>query len=66
MICNVGKKDRIARIVFGSLILLAGLIGKSWFGLIGLIPLTTAAIRFCPLYPVFKINTAKDESESKA
>ena len=33
--------------------------GRAW---IGLVPLLTGAYGFCPLYPVFKINTAKKSS----
>jgi hypothetical protein len=29
-----------------------------WFGLIGIILLATALIGFCPLYIIFRINTA--------
>lgn len=57
MKCNVGATDRLVRIIAGILILLLGLIYRNWWGLIGLIPLITGVIRFCPLYLPFKINT---------
>lgn len=57
---NVGSVDRMIRIIIG-VILLSLLIfldgGVRWFGLIGLIPLLTAFINFCPLYVIFGINT---------
>ncbi|MBD3386224.1 DUF2892 domain-containing protein [candidate division KSB1 bacterium] len=56
---NMGKTDRILRIIAGIIILVAGLYFKSWWGLIGLIPLGTALIRWCPLYVPFKISTEK-------
>lgn len=60
MIKNVGGIDRIARIIIGILLIglaVAGIIG--WWGFIGIVPLATALIRFCPLYSLLKINTNK-------
>ncbi len=57
---NVGKIDKIVRVVVGLalLSLLFILEGDArWWGLVGLIPLGTAAIGFCPLYPVLGIST---------
>lgn len=60
---NVGSLDRIIRVVAGLAILGAGYYFKSWFGLIGLVPLLTAAIGFCPLYPVIGLNTCGVKKE---
>lgn len=54
---NVGGLDRILRIIVGLGILGAGLYFKSWLGLIGLVPLLTAAFGFCPAYLPFGLNT---------
>ncbi len=62
MKANIGKVDRNLRIVLGIVILAAGFYFKSWLGAIGLIPLFTAAIGWCPLYAPFKISTRKSES----
>jgi type IV secretory pathway TrbD component len=56
---NVGGADRIIRIVLGVVILAVGLITQSWWGLIGLVPLLTAGMNFCPLYTIIGINTVK-------
>jgi len=32
-----------------------------WLGLIGLIPLLTAAVKWCPLYTLFGIRTCPKE-----
>jgi len=64
MECNVGKTDRFVRIVLGVVVLVLGYVFKTWWGLLGLIPVTTAVFRFCPLYPVFNIKTCKTEKES--
>ena len=55
---NVGGIDRVLRIVLGLALIgltLAGTIGV--WGWIGLVPLATAAIGFCPLYPMLGMNT---------
>ena len=57
MNCNVGKADRIVRVVVGLGLVAFGLAKGSWLGLIGLVPLGTAAIGYCPLYTPLKINT---------
>jgi hypothetical protein len=59
---NVGGVDRILRIVIGlallsMLVLVDG--PAKWWGLIGLLPLTTAAIRWCPPYSLLGFNTCK-------
>ena len=60
MTANVGTADRIVRIVVGLALLslvvfLEG--GVRWFGLIGLVPLATALIGWCPAYAPFGIST---------
>lgn len=59
---NVGNVDRIIRVLvgLGLLSLFVILDGNArWFGLIGLVPLLTAGIRFCPLYTLLGIRTCK-------
>jgi len=57
---NVGTVDRVVRSLIGlgllSLILI--LEGNArWWGLVGLVPLATAFVKWCPLYAPFGINT---------
>lgn len=55
---NVGGIDRILRIVLGLALIgmtLAGFIGV--WGWVGVVPLLTGAIGFCPLYPLFGFST---------
>ena len=54
---NIGSVDRIVRIVVGLAILGAGCYYRNWFGLIGLLPIITAVLRFCPAYVPFGLNT---------
>lgn len=59
MTCNVGTTDRVLRIVAGIVLIAAGFVFHSWFGLIGLVPLLTAAVRFCPAYSLLGVSTNK-------
>lgn len=55
---NVGGIDRILRIAIGLVLValtLTGTIGV--WGWIGLVPIATAALGFCPLYPLLGLNT---------
>ncbi len=54
---NVGSIDRILRIIVGLAVLGAGYYYKSWFGLIGIVPLLTATFSFCPAYLPFGLST---------
>ncbi|MCG8374849.1 MAG: DUF2892 domain-containing protein [Chlorobiales bacterium] len=55
---NIGALDKNVRIVLGSVMLVAGLVFQSWWWLIGLAPLITAIIGFCPFYVPIGFNTA--------
>ncbi|MBN1828753.1 MAG: DUF2892 domain-containing protein [Deltaproteobacteria bacterium] len=57
MQCNVGKKDRIFRIMAGLLVLGIGLAYGSLWGLVGLVPIFTAIIGYCPLYKILGMTT---------
>ena len=59
---NIGKIDKIIRIILGLVLLslLFILDGNiKYIGLIGVIPILTASISFCPLYRIFGIKTIK-------
>ena len=61
MKCNMGKTDRTVRVLLGLVIIVLGLVFHSWWGALGIIPLFTAAIRWCPLYVPFRISTCEAE-----
>ena len=72
MKCNVGKTDRIIRIVVGAGVLAAHYINYAvtgnyivWANL-AFIPLVTGIIGYCPPYSIFKINTKKKKEASEA
>lgn len=55
---NEGTLDRAVRIIVGVALLSLTVIGpKSLLGLVGVVPLATGIVGFCPLYGLFGINT---------
>lgn len=65
MTTNVGRIDRILRIVVGlALIIWAVMDGPVW-AWIGVVPLITGAIGWCPVYLPFGINTCKTQSNQQ-
>lgn len=56
--CNVGGIDRILRVVIGLAILSLVFIGpQNPWGWLGLIPIITAALSYCPLYSIVGMNS---------
>ncbi len=56
---NVGKTDRIIRVILGAGIIAAGVYFQSWWGAIGVVPIVTAVIGWCPAYAPFGISSSK-------
>lgn len=56
---NIGKIDKIIRLVIGILIALIGIYYNSWWGLIALLPIGTALIGSCPAYCPLGISTTE-------
>ena len=57
---NVGGVDKVIRIalgiaLLGSVLLLEGSV--RWVGLIGIVPLITGLVGYCPLYSLLGIET---------
>jgi len=57
MKCNVGKTDRLLRIIVGSAIVIAGIYFQNWWGAVGIVPFATGLLRWCPAYVLFGIKT---------
>lgn len=58
MIANMNSLDRLIRLAVGIVLLLLVAMGPGrWWGLIGVVPLATALVRFCPLYRLLGIRT---------
>lgn len=55
---NVGGIDRVLRIVAGLVLIgLAATGTVGWWGWLGLVPLATGALGWCPPYALLGINT---------
>lgn len=55
---NESNLDRVVRLLIGTVLLALVFIGpKTPWGLVGLIPLVTAVVGFCPLYRLFGLST---------
>ena len=58
MIPNVGSTDKIVRIAVGASLILLALFGTiGWWGWIGVVPIATALMGWCPAYTLFGIKT---------
>ena len=63
---NVGTIDKWIRIILGIALLALIFILQSdwrWIGLIGIIPLVTGLVNYCPIYALFGIHTNHDEKK---
>lgn len=56
---NVGVIDKTLRIIVGLVIIGVGLNYQSWWGAIGLVPLVTGLVNWCPLYRLLGVNTCR-------
>ncbi|AAM72910.1 MAG TPA: DUF2892 domain-containing protein [Chlorobaculum sp.] len=56
---NMGQKDRAVRAILGVAMLLYSIVFQNLVGLVGLIPIVTAIIGYCPLYEVLGVTTNK-------
>lgn len=57
---NIGSIDRLIRIVVGLAVLSLVFVGPhSLWGLLGLVPLVTAVVGWCPPYAMLGISTCR-------
>jgi len=61
---NVGGIDRVIRIIVGIALILFAVMGPAdmawkWVGWIGVVPIVTAIIGWCPAYTLFGLRTNK-------
>ncbi len=58
MMKNEGTADRVIRVIAGVVLLSLVFVGpRSLWGLIGLVPLLTGLVGYCPLYRILGLNT---------
>ncbi len=59
---NVGGIDKILRILVGIIVLSLVFIGpQTPWGWIGLVPLLTGLVGFCPLYKIIGLSTCSSQ-----
>ncbi|MBL27801.1 MAG: hypothetical protein CMM50_09680 [Rhodospirillaceae bacterium] len=57
---NVGTLDRVLRAIVGVVLIALVFVGpETPWGWIGVIPLLTAVVGFCPAYRLFGLRTCK-------
>jgi hypothetical protein len=54
---NIGTLDRVLRAVLGLALIAWAIAGGPVWAWIGVVPLLTAAVSFCPLYRVLGLRT---------
>ena len=59
MNANVGGIDRILRIVAGATLIGWAVMGGPVWAWVGVIPLATGLVKFCPFYPILGVSTCK-------
>ena len=59
MKANIGQTDKWLRIVVGVALIIWAATGGPVWAWIGVLPLATALINFCPLYRMLGINTCR-------
>jgi lipoprotein signal peptidase len=58
MLTNEAGWDRALRVIVGLALLAMVVVGpQSWWGLVGLVPLLTGALGYCPLYQLLGLST---------
>ena len=57
---NIGSVDRALRVIVGVVLIALVFVGpQTPWGWIGIIPLATALIGWCPAYSIFGMSTSK-------
>lgn len=54
---NVGSTDRIIRFILGTAIIVLGFYFKSWWGAVGIVPIITGLVNYCPTYSLIGVST---------
>ena len=65
MHANIGTTDKIARVLIGLTLLVLGIAFKSWWGVIGVLPVLTAFVGICPAYLPFGISTRRVKAKAQ-
>jgi len=56
---NIGKRDKINRVVTGVALMAYAVYANQPMAYAGILPLVTGIVGFCPIYPLFKYSSIK-------
>jgi hypothetical protein len=59
---NIGKSDKIIRVLLGSIVIILGAQLNGVWGVFGIIPIITVQVGICPLYLLLGINTVTKDA----
>ena len=59
---NIGKVDKIIRVLLGSFVIILGAHLNGVWGVFGIIPIITVQVGICPLYLLLGINTVPKDA----
>ena len=63
MTCNIGNAERVVRAIVGIALIAIVFVGpQTPWGWIGVVPLATALLGWCPPYALLGINTCRTKS----
>lgn len=62
---NVGGIDRVLRILAGLALIAWALMGGPVWAWVGVVPLATGVVGFCPAYPLLGMNTCPMQKTDK-
>ncbi len=65
MECNIGTIEKIIRFILGFIFLWLGLQFNALFYILAVIFFATAAVSFCPVNKILKINTCKAKKKKE-
>jgi hypothetical protein len=64
---NEGTLDRVIRVVIGLALVSLVFVGpRSLWGLVGLVPIATGVVGFCPLYRLVGVSTCRPAQKPAA
>jgi len=62
---NEGTVDRVVRVVLGTVLLAMVFMGpRTWLGWVGVVPLVTGLVGFCPLYRLIGVRTTRSSTST--
>lgn len=65
MRANVGSNDRNFRLIGGIAVAIWGIVFETYWGLVGVALLATGVFCYCPLYPLFRIDTTTKDNQKE-